>query len=108
MAWHYFGVLAGIVPSDGTYFSGGVENFFRLLEDWSSYALTFNGSMVVMFPSQFATGAWWPGGSNLSYLPPDRFFSFDPKLKDNLPPGTPYVCTVIRSAWNVAQPNSTQ
>jgi len=101
-------VLAGIVPSDGTYFSGGVENFFRLLEDWGPNALTFNGSIVVLFPSQFATAPWWPGGSNLSYAPPDRFFSFDPKLKDNLPPGTPCACTVIRSAWNIAQPNSTQ
>ena len=49
-------VLAGIVPSNSSYFSGGVENFFRLLETWSSDTLTFNGSIVALFPSQTANG----------------------------------------------------
>ncbi len=99
-------VLAGIVPSYGTYFSGGVENFLRLLENWGSYTLTFNGSIVVLFPSQFAIAPW----AVTTYAAPQRLFSFDPKFKDNtkLPPGAPYVCTIIRSAWNIAQANSTQ
>ena len=99
-------VLAGIVPSNGSYFSGGLENFFRLQENWTSHTLTFNGSIVVLFPSQTANGWWGTGG----YSPPVRMFSFDPKFKDNtkLPPGTPSVCTVIRSAWNITQAYSTQ
>jgi len=99
-------VLAGIVPSNSSYFSGGVENFFRLLETWSSDTLTFNGSIVALFPSQTATAPW----GITTYTAPQRLFSFDPKFKDNtkLPPGTPMVCTVIRSVWNIAQANSTQ
>ena len=98
-------VLAGIVPSYGTYFSGGVENFFRLLESWSSRTLTFNGSIVALFPSQSAMAPW-----GTTYAAPQRLFLFDPNFKNNskLPPGTPMVCTVIRSTWNIAQPNSTQ
>ena len=98
-------MLAGIVPSYGTYFSGGVENFFRLLESWSSRTLTFNGSIVALFPSQSAMAPW-----GTTYAAPQRLFLFDPNFKNNskLPPGTPMVCTVIRSTWNIAQPNSTQ
>ena len=51
--------LEGIVPSDGAHYSGGVENFLRLLENWSSATtLTYNGSIVVLFDSQYATGYW--------------------------------------------------
>ena len=98
-------VLAGIVPSYGADFSGGLENFFRLLETWSSDTLTFNGSIVVLFPSQSAIAPW-----GTTYTAPQRLFSFDPNFKNNtkLPPGTPYVCTIVRSAWNIAQANSTQ
>jgi len=51
--------LAGIVQttnSAGTKkYSGGVENFPRFLENWSSKTFTYNASMVVMFPSRYAT-----------------------------------------------------
>ena len=40
----------GIVPSTGNNYSGGVENFLRLLQNWSGKTLTYNGSIVVMFP----------------------------------------------------------
>jgi hypothetical protein len=51
--------LEGIVPSSGVNYSGGAENFLRLLENWtSSITLTYNGSIVVMFPSQYATNFW--------------------------------------------------
>ena len=46
--------LEGIVQSTNvgsTYYSGGVENFLRLEENWSGLTLTYNGSIVVMFPS---------------------------------------------------------
>src|SRR5204862_5891284 len=48
--------LAGIVPSNGVRYSGGVENFPRFLEDWtpSSRVFTYNGSMVVMFNSRYS------------------------------------------------------
>src|SRR5256885_487612 len=101
-------VLTGIVPSGGGDFSGGLENVLRLLEDWTSHTLTYNGSLVVFFPSQIATASWWNDGS--VYWPPTRAFSFDTNFKDNtkLPPGTPWVRTIIRAGWNITQANSTQ
>ena len=72
-------MLAGIVPSNPTIsgdYSGGMENFFRLLEDWSSgKILTWNGSMVAMFPSIYATNHWKPTGNY--YNAPTRHWAFD-------------------------------
>ena len=101
-------VLGGIVPSANGNYSGGVENFLRLLEDWTSRTLTFNGSMVALFPSQIATANW--GNNNDISNPPRRAYAFDTNFKDyaKLPPGTPEVRTIIHAAWNITQANSTQ
>ncbi len=89
--------LEGIVPSNGTYYSGGVENFLRLLENWSGYTLTYNGSIVVMFPSQYATNHW----AGTYYGVPTRKWGFDTKFnKANLlPPLTPQVKETVRGSW---------
>ena len=83
--------LAGIVPSFGENYSGGVENFLRLLEDWdynTQYKLTYNGSMAAMFPSIYATN-FWPGTGSV-YNAPDRDWAFDTNFDINadLPPLT--------------------
>ncbi len=97
--------LAGIVQSDGTYYSGGVENFPRFLEDWSNDVFTYNGSMVVMYPSQYATKPW--GGTDV-YSPPTRRWAFDLNFMDatKLPPGTPQLLTIIRAAWSILPPDT--
>jgi hypothetical protein len=100
--------LAGIVETK-TYntYSGGVENFPRFLETWGSSAIfTYNGSMVVMFPSLFATSPW--GQSNI-YGPPARNWAFDQNFKDanKLPPGTPSVNKLFRSKWSSVAVGST-
>jgi hypothetical protein len=94
--------LGGIVPSaNGANYSGGVENFFRLLENWSSStALTYNGSIVCMFPSQYATNIWQKTG--IYYNPPNRQWGFDVnflKGQQYLPPLTPQAKYIIRSSW---------
>ena len=101
------GVIAGIVPSGGGYYSGGVPNFLHLLEDWSSRTLTFNGSMVALYPSQIATAPW---GSSDVYNAPTRKLSLDWnfKIQAKLPPGTPELKTLIRSEWVMIQPNAIQ
>ena len=101
-------IIAGIVPSAGGAYSGGVERFIRLLEDWNpsgKKALTFNGSMVALFASQIATG---PAGFVEVNNPPSRKYGFDVNFKDpnRLPPGTPRLRTVIRSQWAAMQPNT--
>ena len=91
--------LAGIVKTTPSAYSGGVENFPRFLENWSGDTLTYNGSMVVMFYSQFATGLWKGGG--IYYSAPVRNWTFDKNFMDptKLPPGTPSFRTVLRSDW---------
>ena len=89
--------LEGIVPSNGSQYSGGVENFLRLLEDWGGVTLGYNGSIVVLYPSQYATGFW---NGNV-YGVPTRQWGFDTNFKqqNRLPPMTPEVRAIIRSNW---------
>jgi hypothetical protein len=92
--------LEGIVPSSGTAYSGGVENFLRLEEGWSgSIPLTYNGSIMVMFDSQFATNVW-PGTGSV-YNPPKRVWGFDTNflIEADLPPLTPDFRAVVRNTW---------
>ncbi len=101
-------ILAGIVPSAASYssstgigYSGGVENFLRMLESWgSSKTLTYNGSIVVMFPSQYATNMWVQTGNY--YAAPNRAWAFDTNFmqQGGLPPLTPQSKGVIRAGWN--------
>ena len=100
--------LEGIVQSSTSYptsggatgYSGGVENFLRLLEDWSgSIPLTYNGSIIVMFPSQYATNFWQATGNY--YNAPERNWSFDTNFENaaGLPPLTPTFSTALRQTW---------
>jgi len=89
--------LEGIVPSSGANYSGGVENFIRLLEDWSGTTLTYNGSIVVMFPSQYATNYW---GNSDYYGIPTRNWAFDINFASGSePPMAPRVKGIIRQGW---------
>jgi hypothetical protein len=99
--------IAGIVPSNGVDYSGGVENFPRFLEKWSNRTLTYNGSMVVMFPSATATAPWRYGSP--IYEAPTRNWAFDLNFLDpaKLPPGTPAVRATIRSQWATVAPAGT-
>ena len=82
--------LQGIVPSNGSYYSGGLENFLRLQENWDSGSpLTYNGSIAVLFSSQYATNSW----NSAYYGVPTRLWGFDPNFQNSgkLPPATPMV-----------------
>ncbi len=100
-------MLEGIVPSNPSvspYYSGGVENFMRLLENWGG-TLTYNGSIIVMFDSQYATNIWRNAGGSTSanyYNAPTRHWSFDlnyTKGQNYLPPLTPENRTLVRVQW---------
>jgi hypothetical protein len=90
-------LLEGIVQSNGANYSGGVENFLRFLEDWGGNPVYYNGSIVVMFPSQYATNNWNGG----YYGVPTRRWAFDTNFRNQsgLPPLTPETKAVIRSQW---------
>ena len=99
-------MLEGIVASNpnisGNY-SGGVENFMRLLENWTGKTLTYNGSIIVLFYSQYATNSWQAAGTttNFYYNPPSRNWAFDLNFKTatKLPPLTPCSKAMIRGNW---------
>jgi len=101
--------LSGIVPSvtvDGQrHYSGGVENFPRFLENWTDTTFTYNGSMVVMFPSRYATNFWIDPGTY--YRPPTRKWAFDSNFLDvtKLPAATPQVRKLQRGQWTVLAAN---
>jgi hypothetical protein len=101
-------MLDGIVESDPTKtgnvgmngdYSGGVENFLRLLENWGNNTLTYNGSIVVLFPSQYATNCWRQTGHY--YSAPTRHWAFDYNFQNPnlIPPLTPQLKAMIRGNW---------
>ena len=100
-------ILTGIVPSNGTYYSGGVENFPRFQENWSGVNFYYNGSMVEMFTSQVANYPW--PGTGTVYNPPNRNWAFDTNFNNpsQLPPLTPKVIYLNRARWASIPPGST-
>ena len=93
-------VFVGNVPTtEATGTSGGLENTFRLHEDWrgANMTLTYTGAIVCMFESRIATGPF----NNASRTPPTRLWSFDTRFLSlgTLPPGTPSVITVRQVNW---------
>jgi hypothetical protein len=107
-------ILSGNVLTTGssaTTFSGGVQNFTRLLENWSSKTLTLNTSMVCLFNSAQATDQFInPTGSTSSdyYEPPSRqfFYNLNYNSSSGLPPGTPKIDRMIRASWSTLTPNT--
>lgn len=110
-------IIAGICPTAGGSYGGGVENCLRFLEDWnpgSAVPFTFNGSIVVLFSSQIAVNSTWEDWWDYMWtdgngMLPNRQYGFDPNFKvvTKLPPGTPYLRTFIRGEWAITQANST-
>jgi hypothetical protein len=100
-------LLAGSVDTSGGNYGGGMENMPRFLETWGlGNQFTFNGSMVKMFPSLYATNAW--GQANV-YSPPKRAWAYDLNFDDptRLPPLTPGLYKTVRSLWTTVGPNQT-
>jgi hypothetical protein len=80
-------LIGGIVASNGSNYSGGAENFIRLLENWSGKIFTYNGSIVQLWQSSQATGVWT--GSSSVYTTPSTYnWSYDTRLATATLPGT--------------------
>jgi hypothetical protein len=102
--------LTGVVETTQGQYSGGMENFPRFLETWTGIPFTYNGSMVKMFPSLYATNVW--NGINYAkhyYDPPVRRWAFDSNFRDRLklPPWTPSFQEVFRHQWAALPPGQT-
>jgi hypothetical protein len=70
-------LVAGNVPSNGSNYSGGGENFVRFLEDWTGKSFTYYGSMLNLYSSAQGTGLW--GNGNV-YAAPQQKWYFDSTL----------------------------
>jgi len=100
-------ILSGIVipPTNGATYTGAVENFPRLLENWypsgGQRTFTYYGSMVELFQSKQATGIYQEPGSNFPhyYGIPIRQWYFDYRFYSSPPPGTFKVITYVKSRW---------
>ncbi len=100
-------ILAGAVETTLGNYGGGMENFPRFLETWGKdNTFTYNGSMVKMFPSRYATNMW---GKPEVYDPPKRQWAYDINFEDGtkLPPLTPSLQKVVRNLWANIAPNRT-
>jgi hypothetical protein len=75
-------IVSGIVPTSGGNYSGGAENFIRLLEDWSDKRLTVVGSQIELWPSKYATGTW--GKANVYNEPSQRLWYPEPLIQNVL------------------------
>ncbi|AFY93746.1 hypothetical protein [Chamaesiphon minutus] len=95
----------GSVPANtgNNRYSGGVNNYIRLLEDWNNggnpYALNYTGSMVSLGTPLEYSGRYRPGGVAAApptiaasyYNIPLRNFGYDPNFNsvERMPPLTP-------------------
>lgn len=70
--------------------TGGVHNFKRFLENWSSTRLNYSGSLINLYNAQNNNGSF-KCCTNV-YNPPTRNWTFDLTFLDptRLPPGTPF------------------
>ncbi|XHR29380.1 MAG: hypothetical protein ACFUZC_02220 [Chthoniobacteraceae bacterium] len=71
--------IAGNVATTSSSYSGGVENFPRLLEDWGGTRFNYVGSLILMYNSTEATGNF----SNASYGIPTRRWAYDKNFLTN-------------------------
>jgi hypothetical protein len=79
-------LVTGNVPSNGTYYSGGGENFIRFLENWNGKSFTYYGSMVQLWQSKQGTGPW-TNSSSVYTAPSYNNWFYDKKFEENAPPG---------------------
>ncbi|MDR3403004.1 MAG: hypothetical protein P4L99_10955 [Chthoniobacter sp.] len=76
-------IVAGNVPTTTSSYSGGIENFTRFHEDWSSSYFTVYGALALLYDSEQATHPW----TSASYNPPNRRWYYDTNLQNSNPPG---------------------
>jgi hypothetical protein len=95
-------------------YSGGLNNYIRMLEDWQNVPLTYLGSFISLGTPQEFSGTYLPGrvgapnltniaslGDYSYYYPPLRNFSFDTSFNNavGLPPLTPKVVSLSQKVF---------
>ena len=91
--------LARTDASTAVNYSGGLNNYMRILENWTNIAMTYTGSFVSLGAPQEVSGLYaaCSGGTTPTAAtygcPPNRFWSYDTDFDtfDKLPPLSPRV-----------------
>ena len=88
-------IVSGYTPSNGSY-SGGGENFIRLLENWGTATFCYYGSLVQLYRSNQAVGPW--NGDGTVYLSPQttRIFYDDATFSTDSPPGNLQIAAYLQ------------
>ena len=91
--------VAGIKTTTSSNYNGGLENYPRLQENWTSKTLAIRGSFVALWNSQIATGNW--PGTGTVYTAPIRNWNYETDFTTTgqLPPFTPWAVEAVRGAW---------
>lgn len=88
-------LVGGITPSKNGNYSGGGENFIRYLEDWKNNSFTYYGSMVELFQSKTALGAW-SGSGTIYKTPLNSNWFYDPNFGNSAPPGNLQIASYLQ------------
>lgn len=91
--------IAGIRTSTSGDYNGGLENYPRLLENWSGRTLKIRGSFVELWNNQIAMGQWRYGMPY--YAAPARNWDYDLDFNNSskLPPFTPFAVEIKKIVW---------
>jgi len=89
-------LVSGNVPSNGTSYSGGGENFIRLLEDWSGKTFCYYGSMVQLYRSNQAIGPWNGDAATVYRAPATTRWYYDGTFSVSSPPGNLQIAAYLQ------------
>jgi hypothetical protein len=92
-------IMTGNTTTTPGNYNGGLENLPRFLEKWTGKKFTYRGSIVDLWLSVQATGAWKYGAPQ--YTAPIRDWAYDTNFEDpaNQPPGAPSVVFLQKNQW---------
>jgi hypothetical protein len=87
------GNLGSTVVGVAREYSGGLNNYMRMVENWGGINFNYRGSFVSLGEPQEFSGDYLPGGSGGYYNVPNRNFNYDFNFNafNLLPPLTPKV-----------------
>ncbi len=83
-------------------FSGGLNNYMRMVEDWSNQNFNYSGSFISLGSPLEFSGAYQSGGGSTSYYGiPIRNFAYETDFDsfDKLPPLTPAAIYLQQSVF---------
>jgi hypothetical protein len=85
------------------YYSGGLNNYMRMLENWNGISYRYRGSFVSLGAPQEMSGAYVAGSTDPGayYIPPNRDWAYDTFFDTfaNLPPLSPRVINIRQNVF---------